>query len=72
MTLLTYDSGSVHMKNKVIVSCLLLCVVLFNASLASSQIKLKALYERKQFFELRDALKEIGSTGEGEDLSIAP
>jgi predicted aspartyl protease len=56
------------MKNKVIVSCLLLSVVLFDASLASSQTKLKALYERKQFFELRDALKEIGSTGEGEDL----
>jgi len=54
------------MKNKLIVSSLLLCVVLFNASLASSQTKLKALYDRKQFFELRDALKQIDSNDESE------
>src|SRR5215211_7928510 len=54
------------MKRKLIVSSLVLCVVVFNASLVSSQAKLKALYDRKQFFELRDALKEIDSDDEGE------
>src|SRR5215211_442964 len=56
------------MKRKLIVSSLVLCVVVLNASLASSQTKLKALYDRKQFFELRDALKEIDSKDEAEVL----
>ena len=55
------------MKNKLIASSLLLFVVLFNTSLASSQTKLKELYERKQFFELRDALKDIVSN-DGDEI----
>jgi len=56
------------MKAKLIVSSAVLCVVIFNASLASSQTRLKALYDRKQFFELRDVLKELDSNDQGEVL----